>query len=100
MRQRPAVAAAALGPGSRAVCRDLDQDTRELLERVVGLEQRRVFELRQHHVISVERLRECVLRDLSWLFNTASLECSELLDETPGPPLTPASTSSPPPRRA
>ena len=62
----------------------LDQDTRELLERVVGLEQRRVFELRQHHVISVERLRECVLRDLSWLFNTASLECSELLDETPG----------------
>jgi type VI secretion system protein ImpF len=62
----------------------LDQDTRELLERVVGLEQRRVFELRQHHVISVERLRECVLRDLSWLFNTANLECSELLDETPG----------------
>ena len=55
-----------------------------MLERVVGLEQRRVFELRQHHVISVERLRECVLRDLSWLFNTASLECSELLDETPG----------------
>jgi type VI secretion system protein ImpF len=62
----------------------LDSDARELLERVVELEQRRVFELRQHHVISVERLRECVLRDLSWLFNTANLECGERLSETPG----------------
>lgn len=62
----------------------LDSDARELLERVVELEQRRVFELRQHHVISVERLRECVLRDLSWLFNTANLDCGETLDQTPG----------------
>jgi type VI secretion system protein ImpF len=62
----------------------LDPDARELLEHVVELEQRRVFELRQHHVISIERLRECVLRDLSWLFNTANLECGQLLEETPG----------------
>jgi type VI secretion system protein ImpF len=62
----------------------LDADARELLERVLELEQRRVFELRQHHVISVERLRQCVLRDLSWLFNTANLECGEQLAETPG----------------
>jgi type VI secretion system protein ImpF len=62
----------------------LDPDARELLERVVQLEQQRVFELRQHHVISVERLRECVLRDLSWLFNTTSLECGETLEDTPG----------------
>jgi len=58
----------------------LGPDARELLERVIELEQRRVFELRQHHVISVERLRECVLRDLSWLFNTANLESGERLD--------------------
>lgn len=32
---------------------------------------------------SVERLRECVLRDLGWLLNTANLSCVEPIDAWP-----------------
>ena len=68
-----------------------------MLERLIELEQRRLFELRQHHVISVERLRECVLRDLSWLFNTATSSARERLGETPGTADYPRLDDFPPP---
>jgi type VI secretion system protein ImpF len=37
----------------------------------------------ESRVLSRNKLREAVLRDLSWLFNTAKLEGSESLDEFP-----------------
>lgn len=52
----------------------LDTETRSLLERVIALEQRRLLEFRQGHVISGERLKASVLRDLTWLFNTERLD--------------------------
>jgi type VI secretion system protein ImpF len=59
----------------------LDAATLALLERVVAREQQRQFELRQHHVISAERLRALVLRDLTWLFNTERLAWRPLAGE-------------------
>lgn len=40
-------------------------------------------ERRESRVIDLRRLREIVLRDLSWLFNTTSLESVENLDAYP-----------------
>jgi type VI secretion system protein ImpF len=40
-------------------------------------------ESREQRVLSLRRLRECVLRDLGWLFNTVNLTVSQSLDEVP-----------------
>ncbi len=58
----------------------LDEDTRALVARVLELEQARRLELDRSFVISMERLRAAVLRDLGHLLNTASLELMEALE--------------------
>jgi type VI secretion system protein ImpF len=58
----------------------LSEEQKELLERVVMLEQRRRFESREQRVMSLERLKQSVLRDLSWLLNTEYLEAAQSLD--------------------
>ncbi len=40
-------------------------------------------ESREQRVLSLRRLRECVLRDLGWLFNTVNLAVSQRFDEAP-----------------
>jgi type VI secretion system protein ImpF len=54
-----------------------------LLDRLTDDEPQKTMESRERRVISLERLRECVLRDLGWLFNTSKL--SQLQDLTPYP---------------
>ena len=61
----------------------LDEDGLALMRRVVELEQRRFLLTRQHHVVSLDRLRELVLRDLGTLFNTDNLACVTPLDDLP-----------------
>jgi type VI secretion system protein ImpF len=61
----------------------LTEEQRELLDRVVMLEQRRRFESREQRVMSLERLKQSVLRDLSWLLNTEYLEAAYSLDGFP-----------------
>jgi type VI secretion system protein ImpF len=61
----------------------LTEEQKELLERVVMLEQRRRFESREQRVMSLERLKQSVLRDLSWLLNTEYLEAVHALDNYP-----------------
>jgi type VI secretion system protein ImpF len=61
----------------------LTEEQKELLERVVMLEQRRRFESREQRVMSLERLKQSVLRDLSWLLNTEYLEAVYALDNYP-----------------
>jgi type VI secretion system protein ImpF len=56
---------------------ELDEDARALAGRVLELEQARRLELDRSYVISMERLRAAVLRDLGHLLNTASLESLE-----------------------
>jgi type VI secretion system protein ImpF len=48
----------------------LEGDARGLLDGLLELERLRVFEARQQLMISRERLKELVLRDLGYLFNT------------------------------
>ena len=45
-----------------------------LLDRLTDEEPDKKLELRQQRVISKRRLREAVLRDLTWLFNTTRLD--------------------------
>jgi type VI secretion system protein ImpF len=52
---------------------ELGAETVGLARQLVGLEQRRQGELRTRFVLSPERLRACVLRDLTALLNTESL---------------------------
>jgi type VI secretion system protein ImpF len=61
----------------------LTEEEKELLDRVVMLEQRRRFESREQRVMSLERLKQSVLRDLSWLLNTEYLEAVYALDGFP-----------------
>lgn len=61
----------------------LSEEEKELLERVVMLEQRRRFESREQRVMSLERLKQSVLRDLSWLLNTEYLEAAYPLEGYP-----------------
>jgi type VI secretion system protein ImpF len=61
----------------------LSDEQKELLERVVMLEQQRRFESREQRVMSLERLKQSVLRDLSWLLNTEYLEAVHALDGYP-----------------
>ena len=56
-----------------------DQTPRELLQpalldRLTDDEPDKKLELRQQRVISKKRMREAVLRDLAWLFNTTRLD--------------------------
>jgi type VI secretion system protein ImpF len=61
----------------------LTEEQKELLDRVVMLEQRRRFESREQRVMSLERLKQSVLRDLAWLLNTEYLEAAYSLDAYP-----------------
>ena len=61
----------------------LTEEQKALLERVVMLEQQRRFESREQRVMSLERLKQSVLRDLSWLLNTEYFEAVHSLDAYP-----------------
>ena len=61
----------------------LSEEQKALLERVVMLEQQRRFESCEQRVMSLERLKQSVLRDLSWLLNTEYLEAVHPLDGYP-----------------
>jgi type VI secretion system protein ImpF len=61
----------------------LTEEQKELLEHVVMLEQRRRFESREQRVMSLERLKQSVLRDLAWLLNTEYLEAAYSLEGYP-----------------
>ena len=54
-----------------------------LLDRLTDHSPHQQKESRDRRVLSVERLRECVLRDLSWLLNTGNLQQTEDLDAYP-----------------
>jgi type VI secretion system protein ImpF len=54
-----------------------------LLDRLTDLEPDKTTETRDRRVLSVRRLRESVLRDLSWLLNTGHLETVQSLEAYP-----------------
>ena len=54
-----------------------------LLDRLTDDEPGQRNESREKRVISLEKLRQCVLRDLGWLLNTGSLAQTQKLDDHP-----------------
>ncbi|MEA9609023.1 type VI secretion system baseplate subunit TssE [Xanthomonas campestris pv. plantaginis] len=54
-----------------------------LLDRLTDTTPSQRDESREQRVISATRLRECVIRDLSWLLNTVNLDTSHPLDAHP-----------------
>jgi type VI secretion system protein ImpF len=54
-----------------------------LLDRLTDDEPNKQREARGNRVISLERLRQCVLRDLGWLLNTGNLDQVQDLGEYP-----------------
>ena len=54
-----------------------------LLDRLTDHDPGQKIESRDRRVISVQRLRECIRRDLAWLLNTGRLETVMNLDEYP-----------------
>lgn len=54
-----------------------------LLDRLTDAAPSQREESREQRVISATRLRECVIRDLSWLLNAVNLETSRLLEAHP-----------------
>jgi type VI secretion system protein ImpF len=54
-----------------------------LLDRLTDDEPDKTAESRDKRVLSPNRLRECVRRDLSWLFNATNLACVEDLEPYP-----------------
>jgi type VI secretion system protein ImpF len=54
-----------------------------LLDRLTDDEPTRQVESREQRVLSMNRLRESVLRDVSWLFNATQLETTEDLSDYP-----------------
>ena len=54
-----------------------------LLDRLTDMEPEKRQESREQRVMSKARLRQAVLRDLAWLFNTTLLESSEELAGAP-----------------
>jgi len=55
-----------------------------LLDRLTDDDRERKQESRTDRVLSPSRLRECVRRDLAWLFNTTNLACVDSeIDEQP-----------------
>jgi type VI secretion system protein ImpF len=65
---------------------DLTQKDRlqpSLLDRLTDNDPERKLESREARVLSPSRLRECVRRDLAWLFNTTHLEAMQSLSDYP-----------------
>ena len=54
-----------------------------LLDRLTDDEPKNTVEARAHRVISINRLKSCVLRDLAWLLNCGSLSITEDLEKYP-----------------
>lgn len=54
-----------------------------LLDRLTDLEPDRKMESREHRVLSIKQLKQSVLRDLSWLFNSTALAAVEDLSAYP-----------------
>lgn len=54
-----------------------------LLDRLTDDEPDKKQESRENRVLSMSRLRECVLRDLAWLFNATRLPSSEEVERYP-----------------
>ncbi len=54
-----------------------------LLDRLTDDEPRKQHESREQRVLSIRKLRECVLRDLSWLLNSVNLSTMEDLTRYP-----------------
>jgi len=54
-----------------------------LLDRLTDNEPHQQKESRERRVLSLEKLRQCVLRDLGWLLNTGNLHQAQALDEYP-----------------
>jgi type VI secretion system protein ImpF len=54
-----------------------------LLDRLTDDDPGRATEPRESRVLSPARLRECVRRDLTWLFNTTHMQSLQDLDEVP-----------------
>jgi type VI secretion system protein ImpF len=54
-----------------------------LLDRLTDDDPERATESREARVLSPARLRECVRRDLAWLFNTTHLQALQSLDDFP-----------------
>jgi type VI secretion system protein ImpF len=54
-----------------------------LLDRLTDDQPEQATEPREFRVLSPARLRECVRRDLTWLFNTTHLQSLQTLDELP-----------------
>jgi type VI secretion system protein ImpF len=54
-----------------------------LLDRLADNEPTKTIESRDHRVLSIEKLHDCVVRDLSWLLNTENLASVLDLSEYP-----------------
>jgi type VI secretion system protein ImpF len=54
-----------------------------LLDRLTDNEPQKTDESRDQRVLSLARLRECVIRDLTWLLNTERLPKSEKIEDYP-----------------
>jgi type VI secretion system protein ImpF len=54
-----------------------------LLDRLTDDEPDKLNEAREQRVLSLNKLRVCVLRDLAWLLNTGKLEAVQNLDDYP-----------------
>jgi type VI secretion system protein ImpF len=54
-----------------------------MLDRLTDDEPEKLMESREQRVISLAKLRQCILRDLAWLLNTVRLEATQDLSECP-----------------
>jgi type VI secretion system protein ImpF len=54
-----------------------------LLDRLTDNEPHKDVESREQRILSISRLRECVIRDLTWLFNSENLVSREKIDDCP-----------------
>jgi type VI secretion system protein ImpF len=54
-----------------------------LLDRLTDEEPAQAQEGRNRRVLSIQRLRECVLRDVAWLLNTTNLAQKDLVESHP-----------------
>lgn len=54
-----------------------------LFDRLIDDDPDNPNESREQRVLTMRRLRECVRRDLAWLFNTTHLEAIQSLDDYP-----------------
>jgi type VI secretion system protein ImpF len=54
-----------------------------LLDRLADDEPEKLMESREQRVISLAKLRQCILRDLSWLLNAVRLDATQDLSEFP-----------------